>query len=329
MITQLTLKRILVKTRLLEWPIYILKKNYLYNFIRFGIWTKKYLPEVVYLETTNNCNATCFSCPRLKMDRPIGVMNWNLFEKIVGDLKKLKRLYFTMHLDGEPLLDPLLFERIEYIKKNLVGSKVHFNTNTSLLSEEIIKKILNSNLDSITFSIDGTTKETYEHIKTGMNFEQNIKNVENFFRIKKELKKTKPLTILQMVVNDKNKHQIEDFKRMWQDRADKIYIKAMLNFLVQGTSIKTKSLFKKQLRRCFQPITNLVIYWDGQLGLCCWDYNHLAKLGNANDNQLLETFNNSNYTQIRKTMLKMSCENTPPCNICSQIFGYDMNANYK
>lgn len=328
--TPLTLKRILVKTRFLEWPVYILKRCPFYNLIRFGLWTTKYLPEVIYLETTNACNATCYSCPRAKMNRPIRLMDWKLFEKIVGDLKKIKGfgLYFVLHLDGEPLMDPLLFERIKYIKENLKNAKVHFNTNANLMDENKIRKIINSGLDSITFSIDGTIKETYEKIKTGLNFETTLKNVENFFKIKKELGAKTPYTIMQMVVNDENKHQIADYKKIWQSKADKIFIKAMLNFLTQGTSVKTKEISAIQLRRCFQPVTNFVIYADGRIGLCCWDYDHLANLGNVKEKNIIDLFNDEKHWQVRKAMMKMACHHIVPCNFCSQIYGKDMDADY-
>lgn len=329
MISQLTLKRILVKTRLLEWPVYVFKKSPLYNLIRFGVWTAKYIPEVIYLETTNNCNAKCYSCPRIKMKRPIGVMAWQLFTEIIDKLKKYRGLYFTLHIDGEPLMDPLLFNRIKYIKKNLKKAKIHFNTNVVLMNEDKIKKILDSGLDSITFSLDGTTKEVYEKVKTGLNFEKTINNANNYFKIKRELGLKKPITIMQMVVCDENKYQIEDYKKIWQNKADKIFIKSMLDFLVQGTSVKTKEFSKEQLRRCFQPISVLPIYWDGRIGLCCWDYDHLAELGSIKDGNIINLFNSQKHAKIRRAMLKMDCQNIKPCNICSQIYGQDMDADYK
>ncbi len=328
MLSQLTFKRILTKTRLLELPVFIFKNNPLYNLIRFGVWTNKYIPEVIYLETTNNCNAKCFSCPRIKMKRPVGVMDWELFKKIIDDLKPYRGLNFTLHLDGEPLMDPKLFERIKYIKKNLKNARVHFNTNVSLMNEEKIKGILESGLDSITFSVDGTSKKTYEKIKTGMSFEVMNKNVNNFFRIRKEMKKKKPQVIMQMVVSDINKHEVAEYKKTWGDKADKIFIKAMLNFMSQGTSIKTKEFSKKQLRRCFQPISLMPIYWDGKVGLCCWDYDHLADLGDIINKNVIDVFNSKKHNFIRQKMLRMECQDVKPCNICSQIYGQDMDADY-
>lgn len=328
MILQLTLKRILVKTRLLEWPIYLFKKCPAYNLIRYGVWTTKIIPEVVYLETTNACNARCYSCPRLKMNRPIGTMSWKVFEKIIADLKKYRNLYFTLHIDGEPLLDSLLFERIKYIKKELKGAKVHFNTNVVLLDEEKAHKLIESGLDSITFSVDGITKEAYEKVKTGLVFETAIKNAEKFLEIKKILHQKKPLVIMQMVVCDDNRQEIKAYKTYWQPKADKVFIKAMLNFLVQGTSIKTDGLATKQLRRCFQPVAVMPIYWDGRVGLCCWDYDHLAELGSVEKQNVIEAFNNNQHKHVRREMLDMNCQGLKPCNICSQIYGQDMQADY-
>ncbi|MFQ5862894.1 MAG: radical SAM protein, partial [Candidatus Brocadiales bacterium] len=129
-----------------------------------------YIPKVFYIETTNHCNARCYMCPHDKMKREKGFMSWELFKKIIDECKTFegKGLTFYLHKDGEPLLDPLLIRRVEYIKRNLKNSRVGMNSNAMLLNRKRAMEILNSPIDFMTFSVDGASKEQYEKIRIGL-----------------------------------------------------------------------------------------------------------------------------------------------------------------
>lgn len=280
-------------------------------------------PKVLYIETTNFCNARCVMCPHKTMKRKKGTMSWETFTKIIDELKEIdfKGMIHLANI-GEPLLDPLLFKRIKYTKSNLPNSHVHFETNAMLLGKEKSKKLLLSGLDSITFSFDGASKETYEKIRIGLKFDTVKKNIENFLKMKKEFKNDIYVKI-QMVVNETNIYETEKYRKMWTGKVDKVFIKSMHNFLDAGMSIKTKELSKKQTRFCIQPFEWMLISWDGDVSLCCWDYNNYANLGNVKEG-LMKIFNNEKYKKIRSAMSKMDCSKIVPCNRCSQIYGKDI-----
>lgn len=298
--------------------------NYLINPVRHKKISGLYIPKVIYMEVTNQCNARCYMCPHEKMQRERGYMPWHIFQRIVDESKEFegRGLNFILHKDGEPLLDPLLFKRINYIKAELKRSKVHFNTNAMLLNKSNIINILNSSLDSITFSIDGASRETYEKIRIGLKYDTVIENVNNFLKKKSELKKDIHVT-MQMVVDRTNMHEVEEYERLWGDKADRIFCKDMHNFLVQKTSVYGDSLSDKQVRRCMMPFLAMLFFWNGKVGLCCWDYDNTLELGNIENESLLDIYNNKEFTKIRKAMRGKDCKQVKPCNICSQIYGND------
>ena len=45
----------------------------------------RHLPDIVQIESTNLCNAKCVFCPRDEMHRRQGVMDFDLFTKIVDE----------------------------------------------------------------------------------------------------------------------------------------------------------------------------------------------------------------------------------------------------
>lgn len=314
------------KLRRLKWRLYyaVPFRNCPVNLLKHGLFTNRYIPKVIYLEVTNRCNARCFMCPNQKMKRGRGDMPWDVFQKIVDECVKFegRGLHFILHKDGEPLMDKLLFERIDYLKKTMKKSTVHFNTNAMLLDDEKASKILNSPLDSITFSVDGASASTYEKIRAGLKYEVVVDNINRFFE-KKKMQNSHLHVTMQMVVDNDNISEVEKYRELWQDKANRVFIKEMHNFLVQNTSMHQEGLSAKQIRRCHMPFMVMLFYWNGDVGLCCWDYDNLVGLGNIHENSLLEIFNNEKIQYIRNAMIKMDCKQIKPCNICSQIYGLD------
>ena len=282
-------------------------------------------PSLIYLEVTNHCNAACIMCPHKKMKRGKGFMSWELFQKIIDELKTCgrKEPMIFLHLVGEPLMDPLLFRRIEYIKKNMPEAFVRLNTNAMLLDGSRARQLLDSGIDNMTFSINGASKEIYEKIGVGLDYEIVKKNLDGFFELKKR-HPSRIKVIMQMVMCEENKHEVREYKRLWSGKADFVFIKPMHNFLDMGTSIKTKGMAEKQLNFCSQPFDTLLVYWNGDVGLCCWDYDHLRDLGNVAENRILDVYNNENFRKVRTAMCRMDCRAISPCNKCSKIYGHDI-----
>ena len=76
------------------------------------------LPPHLYIEPTNACQLACVMCPRDQSRKPVGFLEFTLFEKIVSDsLAHGTRRRIVLHKDGEPLLHPELPRMIAYLKE--------------------------------------------------------------------------------------------------------------------------------------------------------------------------------------------------------------------
>ncbi len=91
------------------------------------------LPTNIYLEITNTCNARCVMCPYSQMQRPKGVMEMEMFKRVVNDVASCGIKKVGLSFMGEPFLEKTLFDRVRYVKEK--GPRVVFNTNASMLSE--------------------------------------------------------------------------------------------------------------------------------------------------------------------------------------------------
>lgn len=132
------------------------------------------LPSQVQIEVTNRCNLNCLMCPRdalgvVKEDMPLA-----LFKKIVDKIEGVNLVTLTGW--GEPFIHPDLFPMIDYCKGR--GLKVKLTTNGILVEEALQKRVIDSGLDSVTFSLEDTQGKNHD-AHSGKKAIENLKGLLN------------------------------------------------------------------------------------------------------------------------------------------------------
>lgn len=289
-----------------------------------------YTPKVVYIETTNLCNADCIMCPHKKLSRKQGIMTEDLFNKIISDCgaMNLNGTQIFLHKEGEPLLDGHIAQRIRYTKAKIgKGNEVGINTNAMLLTKEKSTEIIEAGLDTIYFSLDGVNKEGYEKIRVNLNYDIVVQNIKNFFKVKIR-KNSRVRVIMQMLITDDNEGDVEAFKRIWAKYPCEFYIKRMHSYLDGGHSSLTCNLSEVQVKVCDDPFRILVVYKDGSIGMCCWDYDNEYCIGNVENDNLMNIYNNKKANVMRESQKTFLGKEIIPCRRCARIFGQDEISKY-
>tara|TARA_B100000315_G_scaffold156629_1_gene145136 strand:+ start:8237 stop:9226 length:990 start_codon:yes stop_codon:yes gene_type:complete len=169
------------------------------------------------IETTNVCNFSCLICPtNNEMKREKGYMSFDLFQKTISGGKSLEHL--CLHNWGEPTQNKDLFKMIKYAHDKGIRYTV-FNTNGSLLDDDIINRILDSPLSIMRISVDGNP-DTYKKIR-GIDFQIIEKNILNL--IKKRNEKNSSLKIgIVMVVEEQTEKDMDSFHNKWKAIGDHV-----------------------------------------------------------------------------------------------------------
>ena len=138
-------------------------------------------PRQIQIEITNRCNMDCPMCPREILDIELEHMDWNKFVTVVNKLRERENITLTGW--GEPFLHPRIFDMIAYCKKR--GHQVMITSNGLFSKEGILEKILGSEIDELTFSIDGienndvadghTSNKVYDDIEKVVRLRENGK----------------------------------------------------------------------------------------------------------------------------------------------------------
>jgi len=255
------------------------------------------------IEPTNTCNLRCTFCFVTEgMTREGGFMEFDLFKKIIDDSPDLEHL--CMHNWGEPLLHKDIFKMIEYAKNKGVNYVV-MNTNGTLLTDKMIDQIVDSKLDIIRFSIDGSA-ETFKRVR-GVELkkiEQNINKLKNVKEIRRpELKMGVVFTIEEDTEGD-----VEDYITHWEK-------------IVDHVRLQPKLITSPRTEICPEPFGKdygkLVVLWDGRVIPCCVDYNANLTIGSVQNNTIPNLWKNEKMDLLRKQHLKGQFPDTcANCNEC-------------
>ena len=279
-------------------------------------------PRKVIIENTNACNAHCIFCVRDEMNRNVGFMDFSLYKKIVDDCAALKVKEVAIYRLGEPLLDPDFSEKVAYAKKAGIEI-VSTNTNASLLDEETATKILNSGLDVIYISLDATSKEVYEKIRKGLDFDIVKKNIQRFIELKNSRKKKKPAIILNFCYIADNKDQVKGFIREWKKHGQ-IWISNTHDWSGKAKIQVEDSSFIKRVEPCRLLWTEMVVSWNGQVPLCCIDYDDKIILGDLKNESIGDVWRGEKLEKYRKLHMTDDFDKIPICRSCTCYFKWWM-----
>ena len=279
--------------------------------------------EAVEIETILNCNAKCIMCYHSKANLS-GVMSEPLFKKIIDECARNNVGSVGLSIYGEPLLDPQLRERIEYLRKYQMA--YGFYTNGSLLNPEIAEMLFElGGLRKINFSVCGLEPVVYEKIMVGLRRDTSYRNILHFLSLKEKLKKKDLLVVISTVDLNLNKGERKAFVRFWQRQKGVDYViiadlwdrvgKALPEDIGKLQNLHRLDNWRGPCSPLWGPI---YVYFDGRVAPCC-DDSDLRELiiGDFNTQSLREIYNGNELSALRKIHLENKRANHPVCGRCA------------
>ena len=302
-------------------------------------------PLRVRIEPTNLCNLCCTSCPNtINKPKESGFMDIGLFKLIVDQMAKFEeRAGLILYLGGEPLLHKEIVEMINYAAQFDICSS--FNTNGMLLTENLAEDLLNSELDLISFSFDDMPPEQYEALRKNSIYEKTLQNIRFFLKRKQELKKKHPTVgIESLAIYDPSSNAAFDtstplscsreFVNLFDGLRVGHFTKNYIHSWAGGYEIVNGKIShdgnkdsdyakyrKKKAPRCIWPWKEIVINFKGDVVACCYDLGYECVLGNVEKSPLLEIWNNKNFQNLRRLILRKQFEKIKPCSTCATVKG--------
>lgn len=288
-----------------------------------AILGKGEFPRRIHVENTNHCNAACIMCPRDKLTRSLGFMDWDLFTKIIDEAAtKWQVEEVHLHGFGEPFLDKTLFKKIRYAKDKGI-KQTYLVTTAFILKDHRIQDILEAGLDRFKVSFYGATRETYEKIHVPLSFEESRRNVANFLRMRDEGGYERPSLIIQWLPMPENEGENEAFRSMWKPLIDSgkgdVMVEYELHNWIDGRDYNLMDGPKPERLSCGIPFEDMQILFNGDVVPCCYDFDAKLVLGNVRDHTLEEAWNSPPFKHMRDVHRKGTFEEIPLCDECDQL----------
>ncbi len=291
-------------------------------------------PVSVSFEPTTSCNLRCPECPSglRAFTRPTGMLQKDFFTTTIDEIHR-ELLYLIFYFQGEPYLNPDFLEMVKYAGTK--GIYTATSTNAHYLNDANAKRTVESGLDRLIISIDGTTQDVYQQYRVGGQLEKVLEGARNIVKWKKELNSKKPFVFFQFLVVKPNEHQIEEIKKMATDvGVDEVRFKTAQVYDYETDpnrlipSIDKYSRYTKKADGTYAPKNKLanrcwkmqhanVITWDGLVVPCCFDKDAMHQLGNLKNQSFKQVWHNENYKQFRRDLMQ-SRRNIDICANCSE-----------
>lgn len=268
-------------------------------------------PNTLRIETTNACNAKCVICPHQKMQRPVSYMDDALYNRIIDECSEYNCSSVHLHNFGEPLLDKQLSKRVRYAKKKGLKRVIIFS-NGSLLTAYKANELIDAGLDEIKISFDGATKQEFEQIRLPLKFDTIVTNIKELVRIR-DLKKS-PLKVRVACHSTSDK---DGTIQSLEDCVDEFLFGKVHNWADSELNHAAKSKIRKPCSRVWRTFTVLS---NGNVALCCLDYEGKVILGDVNKTTIFEIWKNESYKKIRFLHKTAQQDQITLCKTCTKSF---------
>lgn len=254
-----------------------------------------------------------------------------MFKKLIDELKDTLT-YLTFYFQGEPYLHPRFLSLVKYASQQNIYTAT--STNAHYLTDKQARDTVESGLDRLIISLDGTDQETYQQYRVGGNMEKVLEGTRNILKWRKELKSKTPYVVFQFLVVKPNEHQIPEVQRLAKEMGvDNVLLKTAQIYDYQNGSklmptIDKYSRYKKShdgtwtiknqlLDHCWKMWNSCVVTWDGKVVPCCFDKDAHYTLGDLTKNSFEEIWTGDAYNGFRKSILR-SREEIEMCRNCTE-----------
>jgi len=232
------------------------------------------------------------------------------FVQIVEDAKKNNYPLYSVNLgfSGECTINKELPEFVKAARDNGVID-IRIITNGSLLTDDLITKLIENGITFISVSFDSNNEETYSILRHPDSFEKVKKNLIRISEIRKELGKTLPVIRASLFRAEENLHERDDFVESFRQHVDFIDIQPF-------TSNTPNDDFEIE-PVCTQPFRRLSLFANGKVAPCCKFFSKQVLVGDLAKNSLKEIWDGERIEKIRSPFRRRAVsELNPVCVRC-------------
>jgi MoaA/NifB/PqqE/SkfB family radical SAM enzyme len=278
------------------------------------------------IETTNVCNANCIFCAYQYQQRATGVMDNDLYQKVIDEFVELGGgpLSLTPTV-GEPLVDKLLLERIQYARSMPEISNIGMYSNMISLDRVGAAGLVASGLTWIIVSVSGFDEAMYRRVYRSEMYRQVFRNVKSLavennaagrpIDVRIDMRIDRPLAEVVRYPDYLEVAEILGSDRIGVRYRYDDWSGNITPDQLSGT-MKIRKRAHARLSPCSELYSGPTVYWDGAVGACgCRDVNASELIiGNVRSDHLGDIWFGEELRRLREEF--MTDKIRPICATC-------------
>jgi len=289
-------------------------------------------PWTMFIEPTNACNYKCKYCPTgdhallKQVGRKNKLMDVSLFCTLVDDMKAFpKRLKMVnLYKDGESLLHPHFTDMARYLRDADVTEQIWVKTNGSLLSPRYNERLVNCGLDMIGVSVQHVNAAGYYNIAgVKMDYDAYRANVLDLYAVSRNSNTKVSIKIADTGLSqDEIKQFYDDFGEM----CDFITVEGLHGWSaseIKDWKLGTDNSFDGTPRTpkiaCPLVLYMITVSANGDVSICNDDAFHWHKLGNVEDNSIVDIWHGTRLRNFRLMHLDGRRAENDSCRHCDYM----------
>jgi MoaA/NifB/PqqE/SkfB family radical SAM enzyme len=288
-------------------------------------------PRAVKIELTSQCNYRCGFCAhRLRM-KTRGEMDWDFYQRIVGEMVDAGVEELGMFYIGESFMCDWLPEAIRFAKKRGI-SYVFLTTNGSLATPEKVDACMAAGLDSLKFSMNNADESQFKvitQVKPAL-FRASLSNLKAARDVREKGGHKCGLYASSIRYDGEQQEKMQVLVDEIKPHVDEHYWLPLYSMGSDATKREEELGYRpiagnqgrigalRDPLPCWSAFTEGHITYDGKLSACCFDAGDKWIMADLNDVPFMEGWNSQAFQDLRAAHLRKDVKGT----ICESCVAY-------
>jgi len=278
------------------------------------------MPKNMMVELSNACNHACIFCTNPHMTRKAARIDTNLLHRVMQQARDEGVEEIGFYTTGDPFIHKDL-DKFTRRAKELDFRYIYISTNGALATPKRAKAVIDAGMDSIKFSINAGSRDTYKLIHGEDDWDKVIGNLKFISEYRKSL--NRPLALfVTCVVTNPMRHEVETFRSFIAPYVDEV------NFFECGIQYGQMTAAQALLSGgsmpppadngiCPLPFNRLHVTCEGYLTLCCVDYQNYLTVADLRQQSVREAWDSAEARDARRRHIERDLAGTL-CGNCWQ-----------
>ena len=268
-------------------------------------------PKSILIETYSLCQGECKFCPyeEIRREKEVDILSEKKYLELLEEISNHKINRLTLFNNNEPLLDKRIYKFIKKAHDVMPDTEITLSSNGRVVTTDVLNKLLESGLTTLYISIPCINREDYKKVM-GVYPDRIFKVLDSI----EDERLLKMIVIASPITKYLNKEEMDKRFNKYKKCAWNLEYKESW-----GIHDKFNEVAKEDsiAGLCDRPMDQAVISSNGDVLICCRDWQSQNIVGNVYNNTLYDIWHSKPMRIIQQLIAKEKYNQVECCKDCA------------